>query len=245
VHSRPAEIGPGRTRSKSSVLPIRRTRLVDDVTSALRDLIARGELAPGQRLVQDQLAAELGISRTPLRDALQCLQHEGLVTYSQGRGLEVRRMEPGALLSLFEVREVIDGLGARLAAQRATPAELRQLSRIVDDTARAIANWDPRRWLTNNLSFHDGVIAAARNDALKQVISLLQQSERAFYPRVLLHRERAEIGLQHHRRILSALVEHDPDGAERVAREHIVAIRAVITSEIAEHAASSPRRAQD
>lgn len=226
------EKGRSPARARASAPLIRRTRLVDDVANALRDLIARGELAPGERLVQDQLAAELGVSRTPLREALQRLQHEGLVTLSQGRGVEVRRMEPDALLELFEVREVIDGLAARLAAERATPAEIRRLGRVLDDAERTMARWEPKRWLMANLAFHEGIMRAARNAVLEQVISLLQQSERAFYPRMLLHRERGEIGLRDHRRILAALAERDAATAEQVAREHIVTVRKMIASEI-------------
>lgn len=216
-----------------AVRAIRRARLVDEVAEALRDAIARGALQPGARLVQDQLAADLGVSRTPLREALQKLQHEGLVILSRGRGVEVRRLDPLDAIDSYEVREVIDGLAARLAARHATPADLAELGRILDDMQRAVTRWDPHSWLLANLRFHEGVVRAARSSALGQMVALIQHSAKTFYPSVLLHPERAAVALREHREILAAIASHDEARAEAVGRRHIASAKELLAAHAA------------
>jgi DNA-binding GntR family transcriptional regulator len=222
------------------VRAIRRARLVDDVASVLRDAIARGDLPPGARLVQDHLAAQLGVSRTPLRDALHKLEYEGLVTLSKGRGVQVRQLDPIEAVDLYEVREVIDGLAARLAAARATPTDVQALRRVLRDMERAVEPWNPHRWLQANLRFHEGVVAAARSPALAQLVTVIQNSARTFYPSVLLHPERARIALAEHSDILNAIAARDTATAERLGRDHIASAKALLASMITEGARPVP-----
>src|SRR5581483_2969681 len=99
-----------------------RIRLVDEVVEVLRERILSGHYPPGSPLRQEQLAAEFRISRTPLREALRMLESEGLVSVAPGRGARVIAGDRQRLLAAYELREVIDGLGARLAAARGGPA---------------------------------------------------------------------------------------------------------------------------
>lgn len=214
------------------VQALRRASLVDETADALRNAISRGDLAPGARLVQDQLAAELGVSRTPLREALLKLQQEGLVALSRSRGVEVRRRNPSDAIDLYEVREVIDGLAARLAAERATPREVEELGRILAAMDRAVRRWDPHRWLLSNLGFHEGITAAARSPSLNQFLPIIQTSAKTFYPSVLLHPERAAVALAEHREILEAIRTRDTAAAERLGRQHIASAKELLQSQL-------------
>src|SRR5438093_10908651 len=99
--------------------PFERTRLVDEVTDRLRSLILDGTLPPGQPLLQISLSEQLGVSRTPLREALRVLENEGFVRISNGNNtLEVVELSPQEMVEMYELREVVDGLAARLAAKR-------------------------------------------------------------------------------------------------------------------------------
>ena len=114
---------------RSPVTPLKRTRLVDEAARALRDAILNGELSSGTRLRQVQLATQLGISRTPLREALMKLEQEGLIELLPRGGLRVALLNLDEAVELYDVREVLDGLAARLAAQRITEQGLRDLKR--------------------------------------------------------------------------------------------------------------------
>lgn len=207
---------------------IHRARLVDEVAAALRTAICDGELQPGERLHQERLAERLAISRTPLREALQRLEQEGLVVLSPGRGVEVRRVSDAEVVELYEVREVLDGLAARLAARRSTLAERTALRRTLQEMGRAIVRWDPHTWLLCNLRFHEGVVTAAHNRALSESQRLVRLSAQAFYPTVLLHQERAKVALDEHERILAAIEAGDAAAAETTARVHIVTARQLV-----------------
>lgn len=216
-------------RPTSSVSTIHRTQLVDEVADALRDAIVNGDLPAGARLVQDQLADQFGVSRTPVRDALRKLAQEGLISFSKGYRVQVRRLDLGEVLDLYEVREVLDGLAARLAARSATAEEIHELEGILWEMQGAVARWDPHRWLVANFQFHERIAAAARNRALDQMATIVRHSARAFYPAVLQHRERALVALHEHEEILAAIVARDPI-AEVRARNHIISAKSFLIS---------------
>jgi DNA-binding GntR family transcriptional regulator len=237
-------VAPSRERRSSALSSLRRARLVDEVAAALREAISRGELKPGERLLQERLAEQLAVSRTPLREALHRLEQEGLVVLSRGRGVEVRRLDDAQVIELYEVREMLDGLAARLAAQRSTPAERRAIERVLREMERAVARWDPHTWLLCNLRFHEQVLAAAHNQTLAESLRLVRLSAQAFYPTVLLNRERAQVALAEHRRILAAIERRDPEAAEREGRLHIVTARQMVEARLAAQTAA-PAEAGD
>ena len=230
----------GAGREGRALSSIRRARLVDEVAAALRTAICEGELQPGERLLQERLAERLAVSRTPLREALHRLEQEGLVVLSPGRGVEVRRVGDAEVVELYEVREVLDGLAARLAAQRSTLAERTVLERTLQEMARAIARWDPHTWLLCNLRFHAGIVDAAHNRALSESQRLVRLSAQAFYPTVLLHQEDAKVALDEHERILAAIKAGDAADAETTARVHIVTARQMVQARTAAERAGQP-----
>lgn len=228
----------------SSVPIIRRVQLVDEVADALRDAIIRGDLRPGARLVQDQLAERFGVSRTPVRDALKKLAQEGLISFSRGNRVEVRRLALGDVIDLYEVREVLDGLAARLAARSATEDEIHALKRTLWEMQRAVGDWDPHRWLVANFEFHERIAGAARNRTLDQLAAIVRHSAQAFYPTVLQHRERAVVALHEHEEILAAIAARDPV-AEVKARHHILSAKAFLLSLQGEGLGEAPSPVRD
>jgi GntR family transcriptional regulator, vanillate catabolism transcriptional regulator len=147
------------------IAPLERTRLVDEVTHRLRNLILDGTLVPGQRLLQTSLAEELGVSRTPLREALRVLQHEGFVEFVDGnKTLAVVDFSTDDLLEIYELREVVDGLAVRLAAQRGiTRATGKRLHGALADFKGAVGPRAITRRAAAHADFHATIAQASGN----------------------------------------------------------------------------------
>ena len=207
-----------------------RTRLVDEVTVRLRNLILDGGLPPGKPLLQLDLCERLGVSRTPLREAFRILESEGLVRVSNGnKTLEVINLTVSEMLELYAVREVIDGLAARLAAQRGVPAarleQLRQLLTIMRKEAgtasvsRAIAHAD----------FHAGLAEVSGNRHVVNQMPLIRLTAQMLSRRMQSLAEAApghsaemlEEGEDDHLAVLAAIEAGDGRLAETIARRHI------------------------
>jgi DNA-binding GntR family transcriptional regulator len=222
-----------RPELRTGIPPIRRSNLVEDVTRAIRDAIARGLIKPGSHLVQDELAADLGVSRTPLRQALRILQEEGLVTAAIGRGVVVRLFNPAETAALYEVREVVDGLAARLACQRASARDRHGLHRTCDGMAASLEHRDDDEWLFWNLKFHEDLLHAAHNEILDRELPLVQMSARGFFPTVVTNPGRAHEAHREHMAVLAAIESGESESAERIARQHIATARRMVLQEVA------------
>ena len=198
-----------------------RVRLVDEVVAVLRDRIYEGHFAPGAPLRQEQLAAELRVSRTPLREALRMLEREGLVKVEPGRGVRVISADDHTLLDAYELREVIDGLAARLAAQRRTEATLGRLSALLERQHASLEPWDPGAYTATNVAFHTEIIAAAGNEFVSTQLPLVPLTSQIFVPVKRVDRSRAERAVAEHEGIRAAIAAQEPEEAERLARAHI------------------------
>ena len=185
----------------------------------LRQLIIDGTLAPGGRLLETQLAERLGVSRTPVREALARLASEGLVAPMAAGGYEV--VDPMREFDdIFFMREVNEGLAARLAAQRGTEAEVAEIVRLGERSA-ALELDDVESRATINTAFHTAIARASHAPRLMRLV----EGYREFFlsPRVLrgysVKASRAAIG--EHRRIARAIAARDGALAERLVREHL------------------------
>jgi DNA-binding GntR family transcriptional regulator len=189
------------------------------VYRALRHGIVHGDLAPGERLRSDALATELRVSRTPVREALRKLEAEGLVAHAGSR-LVVRAITEQDLTELFYVREALEGMAARLAAENATPAEIAAIRELLEDmdTVRRSGDIGVFRRLAGE--FHRLVCRAAHNDRLLQSLQSLLDHVRQFQSSTLYGEGRPAEALQEHRKLLAAIEARDGESAERLAREH-------------------------
>lgn len=191
----------------------------DAVYQTLRRGIIQGELAPGERLRSDALANELQVSRTPVREALRKLEAEGLVAHSGAR-LVVRALSEQDLTELFYVREALEGIAARLAAENATPSEITAIGDLLEDmdAVRKRGEIDTLRRLTGE--FHQLICRAAHNNRLTQLLTSLLDQVRQMRTSTLYGEGRAGEALHEHRQLLQAIVARDGGRAEALARAH-------------------------
>lgn len=206
----------------------------------LREDIISGRLAPGTRLVELNIAADFGVSRTPVREALKRLTAEKLVLSDPSRGVIVHAPDASEIEDVFVVREALDALAARLAAHRITPSELARLRVIVDAMREAIRSGRREQVVVANQRFHDVIYAAAGNDMLARVASDLRDFVRRFTTLPFASPDRVEHVLAEHEAILEALAAHDPEAAETASRRHLEAAREyLIRMDLQEYAQQS------
>jgi DNA-binding GntR family transcriptional regulator len=198
-----------------------RPRLVDEVAQVLRERIYAGELAPGQSLRQVQLASALKISRTPLREALRKLEQEGLLTSDPVRGVRVVQADFGRLLEAYVVREMIDALAARLAAERAAGRAGAALRPLIAAQRAALRPWSPGRYTQANVDFHTAIIELAGNEFLRGQMPIVRMTSQIFTPKALLQRNRVDSAIAEHGQLAAAIESGRAGEAERLARAHI------------------------
>lgn len=192
----------------------------------LRKAIVLGEIRPNERLVESELAVALNVSRTPVREGLQRLAAEGLIT-SVRRGWVVRELAIDEVREIYEIREALEGFAARLAATRATKGQLRRLEQII--ARRAETTPDQRKELVSgNDLFHGTIFKASGNRRLQAEI--IRTNEYYFNMReaTLYTDEEMAASAHQHEEMVKALQDHDGDQAERIARAHIREALAVI-----------------
>lgn len=198
-----------------------RVRLVDEVFQLLRERIYTGRYAPGESLPQVKIAAELQISRTPLREAFRMLEREGLVTVGSSGTVQVISGDLQKLLNAYELREVVDGVAARLAAERAGRRVGERLKLALDDQRAALDPWTPEKYTEANVRFHSAIIELADNSFVSGQLPLVRITAQVFTPNALLSQERVYTAITEHVAILDAIVQGDAERAERLARNHI------------------------
>jgi DNA-binding GntR family transcriptional regulator len=190
-------------------------------STVYRHLIGRlraGELNPGSRLREDDVAASLGVSRTPVREAFARLQARGLVTATP-IGLVVTELTQRQIQDLYAMRAIVEGAAARLAAENASAADLAAIRHAGENFDR-IANSADEYARANRL-FHESIYQAARNDYLMRTVEDLNDSL-ALLPRTTFMIEgRSVEAKQEHAQITAAIAARDADAAEVAARKHI------------------------
>lgn len=187
--------------------------------------IMEGVYTPHQRLIETDIAPILGVSRATLRAALLRLQHEGFVEIQPNRGAQVRAFSVEEATRILQVREVLDGLAAGLAAEKATAAQLAELHDIVVEMEKMLAADDLLGHLPLVGRFHQRIIEMAGNEFIDQFLSMLRAPLIRHQFRVILVPGRKDASLAEHREILSYLTGRDATGAERAMRRHIAALR--------------------
>lgn len=196
-----------------------RASLTKVVSDQIRGQILDGKLRPGARLVEDRLSIELGVSRVPVREALLGLSREGLVTLERNRGASVADVTPQTVAELVEVRALLEGLNAKLAAQRHDPEIVAELRDTLKRGNAASKNGSPEELSRLNAEFHERLTEASRNSVLADVMrSLRERTSLAF---ALNGRARARDDWQEHAGILAAVIEGDEELATLLATRHV------------------------
>lgn len=190
----------------------------DDAYSLILAAIEAGTYRPGDRLVESELAERFGVSRTPVREALQRLETQAMLV-RDGRSLIVGSLDHNQLAELYVVRAELEALAARLAARHATPEEVRVLAQMVAEDQKAIG--DPEFLARANRRFHHQLHLASHNRYLVQQLDLVYRSMALMATTSLAVEGRGEIAQAEHDRIVSMIEARDEDGAEAALRAHI------------------------
>jgi DNA-binding GntR family transcriptional regulator len=186
--------------------------------AVLREAIVTNTLKPGTRLRADDLAKKLGVSKTPVREALRKLQAEDLITMQPGNALTVKSISEQQLLEIYYTREALEGMAARLAAENAGRIELAKLRAIHAEMKGVAGNLRQFRNLSGE--FQLAVFRTARNDTLYRLLKHLQEQIRQFGGTTLTEKGRAKEVILYAKALVAAIEKRDGDAAERIARQN-------------------------
>jgi DNA-binding GntR family transcriptional regulator len=187
----------------------------------LREAIVTGRLQPNERLIESDLAQQMGVSRTVIRTALARLEHEGLVEHERNRGARVRLVEQGEAVEILEARALLEGLAARLAAERVTRREGGELKAILKSMARLRRAGDLLGVSDENARLHRRIIEISGHATAARLIAALNSQMVRFQYRTILLPGRSEHSLAEHTAIVNAIASRDPAGAEAAMRMHL------------------------
>lgn len=197
-------------------LPLR-----DVVFKTLRQAILRGELEPGERLMEIQLAERLGVSRTPIREAIRKLELEGLVLMIPRKGAEVAKISESNLRDVLEVRRSLEELAIDLACQRMTPEELEELKVTQEKFALAIKNGDAMQIAETDERYHEIIYDGTKNARLVQILNNLREQMYRYRLEYIKDEDKRQVLLIEHERILKAISLRHVQEAKQAIREHI------------------------
>jgi DNA-binding GntR family transcriptional regulator len=189
------------------------------VVEELRRAILTNRRRPGDRLIEDRLSEELGVSRIPVREALRVLASEGLVDIAPRRGASVAEISTEVARDLVEVRATLEGLNARLAARHHDPAIVEQLRRVLEQGNRAAKSRNVDDLVRLNGDFHDGLAEAGRNTILWDIMRTLR--ERTSLVFAANTARRAQQDWDEHSKILAAVIDGDEELAAMLATRHV------------------------
>lgn len=202
--------------SRSSL--IGRSTTAKIVADKLRDEIQQGDLAPGTRLRQNEVAERFGVSTTPVREAFAQLAAEGLVRIDPHRGAVVFHPTVEDLLEYYEIREALETLAVSHVAGEITPARAKQLGDLIQKMRRTK---DPRRWLQMNDEFHLKLYENARRPHLSALISNLRDASNPYIYMFVASAKPTDEANAEHQAILDACVRGDARAAQRAMRDHL------------------------
>lgn len=197
-------------------LPLR-----DVVFKTLRQGILTGELKPGERLMEIHLANKLGVSRTPIREAIRKLELEGLVTMIPRRGAEVAQITEKSMKDVLEVRKVLDNLSVELACDRITEEEKEKLQNACRDFEDAVRTGDFSMIAKTDVAFHDIIVATTRNIRLSQMVNnLAEQMYRYRFEYIKDSSQHSRL-VQEHEEICQGIIQGDKAKALAAIEAHI------------------------
>jgi DNA-binding GntR family transcriptional regulator len=198
---------------------------VEQVAEKIRSAILRGELRPGTKLTEQDLAAEFEVSRTPIREAIRQLEVERLLTRVPFVGVTVRQLTPEEVLELLEIREVLEGLVARLATRHMDAAHLSRLQASLRRLTESARKGDVASYLDHALAFRRALVECCRSESLAEHVLVIENRLRLVGNRTAMLPGRMEASITEHEKLLAAITAGDAPLAERLNRERIQHIR--------------------
>jgi DNA-binding GntR family transcriptional regulator len=193
----------------------------EELRNLLEQAIIKGELSPGTRLEEAELARRYGVSRTPIRETLRLLAASGLVEMRLRQGAVVATLTIPKLIQMFEVMADLEGLCARLATRRVTPRLLTQLDESHRACADTLARNDPEGFYEANRVFHEAIYAASHNPFLEETTRALRNRVAPYRRYVTYQPGRMMESVREHAAVVEAIRTGDGDGADRLMRDHV------------------------
>lgn len=198
-------------------LPLR-----DVVFNTLREAILKGELIPGERLMEKQLAERMGVSRTPIREAIRKLELEGLVMMVPRKGAEVAKITEKDIRDVLEVRATLEALAVRLACEKMNELGLAKLTRVKEEFEKAAYKKEVEVLIDKDVEFHDIIFAATGNDKLIHIVNNLREQIYRFRVKYISEMNDFMGLVEEHEAIVQSIRNKDPKKAEEIAVRHIV-----------------------
>ncbi len=198
----------------------RRQTLTERIADRLSRLIVNGELAPGTRLVETELATQLHVSRAPIREAIKELEPLGLVTKRSRRGTRVIELSARDVKEIYEVKTMLDGLAARLAAERITDNELTRLQALHQRMQQLVTLGDRDGYARTSREFHEAIIEAGGNGRLIRMYAAMSRQIWWLGTMVMTRSDRSETSMREHADLLDGLVARDGKRAQEAAENH-------------------------
>jgi DNA-binding GntR family transcriptional regulator len=200
------------------VLPGKRSK-AEELYEFLHNAILECQIEPNERIIEEQIAALASVSRTPVREAIRRLEADNLVQ-DTGQGLVIVAVTPDELAEFCAVREVLEGLASRLAATARSEIDILNLQNILHDYQFATAKQDVQQLIKLNHAFHETIWQAARNRYLYRELIELRRNIERLQKTTLSLQQRQKESLDQHHEVLEAIIQHDGDKAEHLARQH-------------------------
>ncbi len=197
-------------------LPLR-----DVVFNTLRAAILKGELEPGERLMEKQLADKMGVSRTPIREAIRKLELEGLVIMVPRKGAEVAEITEQDIHNVLVVRAALEGLAIKLACDNMQPEDIEQLKTIEEDFYEASKKKDVDAIISKDIEFHDFIYQASNNDKLVNIINNLREQIYRFRVEYIRQLDDFSGLAEEHKELVQCLIDRRGDDANNLAALHI------------------------
>ncbi len=195
--------------------------LRERVFQQLEDEILNGKYKPGDSLIESKLSEEFGISRTPIREALMQLELEGLVQSIPNKGVVVKGVSAKDVEDIYTIRKMIEGLAARWATEKANEEELKEMKEILELEEFYTLRNDIERLIELDSRFHELIFKASKSKPLMQTLKTFHQYVKRARNISMSTPGRAQKSLEEHRAILQAIVDRDPERAERLTTEHV------------------------
>ena len=213
-------------------------------TELIREAILDGRLEPGHRLKEEELARQLGISRTPVREALLMLQVEGQVDATPNRGAVVRVHTPDDLVDLYDLRALLEGFAARRAAAQIDEEDVARLRESCDRFDALSPEEELRELVRENLLFHSTIHDAAGSARLASMVHRVIQLPLVYKSYIWYSPDQKRISSHYHRQIVNALASGDGERAELIMKEHVFEARDLLVARLRAEESPSPVEAR-
>ena len=217
------------TLNMDAYLPLR-----DVVFNTLREAILKGDLKPGERLMELQLASKLGVSRTPIREAIRMLEQEGLAVTMPRRGAEVAKMTLKDMEDVLEIREALDELAVRLACTRITEEQLNRLTEVKEEFEMSTRTGNVKKIAEADVSFHDVIYEATGNPKLVSLLNTLRAQVYRYRVDYVKNPKNYPVLKREHEANLQGLRDGNTDLAAAAMHEHVVNQAVAVTEVIRE-----------